>query len=182
MPRQLYSFTHTHINTHTKTRSVAHFTHGLGLARPWKREKVAALGHWWLCVCVCVCGHTHTHTCRFQECTQTVINTGSHTHKWGLCENHIVSRGRGAGEENNIQGSSLLLFTHSHHFPPSCKTHLFFSTLIFHFSTSLHRPPFSLLTREIKGRHCLIQPSPDSSGTEQQWLKPPEENRHLKSS
>lgn len=49
-------------------------------------------------------------------------------------------------------------------------------------STSLHQPPFGLLTREIKGRVCLIRlgekPSPGGSEAVP-GNKPREENRHL---
>lgn len=52
-----------------KTRSMAHFTHGLRLVRLRKSEKVEATVCLSMCVCVCVrvASETHTSTCIYRH-------------------------------------------------------------------------------------------------------------------
>lgn len=99
-----------------KTRSMAHFSHGLGLVRLRRREKVEAT------VCVCVC------EAWLQKRTLLRVYT----------EIGLHPQGQSCG--NRPQGGKLLtgIISVSPSFLPSF------------LSTSLHQPPFSSLTREIK--------------------------------
>lgn len=102
-----------------KARSMAHFTHGLGLVRLRKSENVKAT------VCVRVCG-------RARVCLQ------KHTLLCVYTEIGLHPQGQSCG--NRPQGGKLLtgIISVSPTFLPSL------------LSTSLHQPPFSPLTREIK--------------------------------
>lgn len=104
-----------------KTRSMAHFTHGLGLVRLRKSEKVEAT----LCACECVC------VCGWRGLQK-------HTLLRVYTEIGLHPQGQSCG--NRPQGGKLLtgIISVSPTFLPSF------------LSTSLHQPPFSPLTREIK--------------------------------
>lgn len=98
-----------------KTQSMAHFTHGLGLVRLKKSERVEAT------VCACV------HALSFRGALLRV-------------RTEICLHPQGQSCRNRPQGGKLLtgIMSVSPTFLPSS------------LSTSLHQPPFSPLTREIK--------------------------------
>ena len=125
-----------------KTRRMAHFTHGLGLVRLRKSEKVEASQ----CVCVRACARSCMRVRSMASETHTLLRE--------YTEIGLHPQGQSCG--NRPQGGKLLtgIISVSPTFLPSF------------LSTSLHQPPFSPLTREIKS-----SPSNPTRRAISQWFR-----------
>ena len=185
MPRWLCSpctRTHMHTHTHTQTDTEHGIFHSwLGACEAVKKGEGGGSGGLMARVCVCMCvseaTHTHTHTyIHTCKCIHTDKRRLTPTRKIFV---EITLHPQGGKLETGI--ICLRFFSLS----PSLSVSLSHPPPTFlpsSPSTSLHQPPFGLLTREIKGRVCLIRqgekPSPGGSEAVP-GNKPREENRHL---